>query len=289
MGIRLMDLSTGYVTTLFQIPHGGWIDAVAVSPDHKLMILSYSPPNDSPYGGIRTLYSLPLQESSAAPQLLFAPASEYDQYYQPEWSSDGKFLYFAHQHDNQGALTYDIWRMPYPNGQPTKLADNAVWPRGSNDGAQLVYVSINPETRVNRVVLANADGTNPHKIPTSDLPTPIIDAPMFSADGQSIFFSSPHPGQSSVPGATPVRLNLSKSPANGSIPADWWSVPATGGKVEQVTNIQSLGLYGNLSPDKKHIALYTADGMFVMNPDGSGLTVVVEQIGQLGGTVSWLP
>ena len=142
---------------------------------------------------------------------------------------------------------------------------------------------------MNRLVLANADGTDASKLPLKGTSTSIIDAPMFSADNQSIFFSAPNLGQSSTPGVIPVRLNVSKPLANGSIPSDWWSVPVTGGKIKQLTNIRSLALFGNYSPDKKHIALYSADGIFVMYPDGSGLTELVDEVGQVGGTVSWIP
>lgn len=287
-GIRLLDLTTGIVTTIFHVPEGGWVDAVAVSPDHQQMILSYAPPTNAPAGGPRALYRLPL-DGSGSPQLLFTPASEYDQYYQPEWSPDGNFLYFTRLNINQGVLTYEIWRMPFPSGTPVKLADKASWPRVSDDGTRLVYVWINPGTGVNRVVVANADGTDAKKIPVKGLSTSIIDAPMFSADNQSIFFSAPNPGQSSVPGVIPIRFNLSKLLANGSIPSDWWSVPINGGKIKRITNIRSLALFGNYSPDKKYIALYSADGIFVMNPDGGGLTVVVKEVGQVGGTVSWIP
>jgi Tol biopolymer transport system component len=289
-GIRLLDLTTGNVNTIFQAPRGGWVDAVAVSPDHQQMILSYAPPTNTPSGAPRALYRLPV-DGSGSPQLLFTPASEYDQYYQPEWSPDGHFLYFTHLNINmsQGAVTYEIWRMPFPNGKPEKLADKASWPRVSDDGTRLVYVWINPGTGVNRLVLANADGTEASKIPIRGTSTSIIDAPMFSADNQSIFFSAPNLGQSSTPGVIPVRLNVSRPLANGSIPSDWWSVPVTGGKIKQLTNIRSLALFGNYSPDKKHIALYSADGIFVMYPDGSGLTELVDEVGQVGGTVSWIP
>ena len=288
MGIRLMDLVTGYATTIFQAPDGAWVDAVAVSPDNKLMILSYSPPIHTSYGGTRALYSLPL-DGSGSPQLLFNPASEYDQYYQPEWSPDGSLLYFTHQSDNQGSLTYDIWRMAYPNGNPAKLADDASWPRVSGDGTRLVYVLINSGTGVNELVLANADGTEARKVRLRGSVTSIIDAPMFSADNRSIFFSAPNLGQSSIPSVMPVQLNLSTHLADGSIPSDLWSVPITGGKPQQLTNIRSLALYGNFSPDKKNIALYSADGIFVMQPDGSGLTELVDDVGQVGGTVNWIP
>jgi len=288
MGIRLLDLATGIVTTIFYVPDGGWVDAIAVSPDHTQMILSYTPPTHADYGGVRALYIWSLS-ASGAPKLLFPPASVYDQYFQPEWSLDGKYLYFTHANGDQNPGTFDIWRMPYPNGMPSKLADNAAWPRVSHDGQQLVYVWINPKTGVNRLVIANPDGANDHKLTLKGLPIPVIDAPIFSLDNQSIFFSSPNVGQSFRPGAIPIQFKPAKPYADGTIPSDWWFVPVTGGKPQQLTKIRSLALYGNYSPDKKYIVFYSADGIFLMRPDSSDLIKMVDEVGQLGGTVSWIP
>jgi Tol biopolymer transport system component len=288
VGVRLLDLATGIVTTIFQAPDEGWIDAITVSPDYTQMILAYTPPMHTDYGGIRTLYRLPLN-GSGLPKLLFPPASEYDQYFQPEWSPDGKYLYFTHLNNGQNPVTFDIWRMSYPKGTSSKLADNAAWPRVSNDGTQLVYVWINPGTGVNRLVVANPNGAVASKLALKGLPISVIDAPMFLPDNQSILFSAPNVGQSSRPDAIPIQLNLSKHFADGSIPSDWWSMPVIGGKAQQVTNIRSLALYGSYSPDKKYVVFYSANGIFLMRPDGSSLIKIVDDVGQLGGTVSWIP
>jgi Tol biopolymer transport system component len=287
VNIQALDLTTGVVTTIYQAPDGGWIDAVAVSPDNKQLILSYATPLSVSGGGKKALYRMPLDRSDH-PQLLFTPASPHDQYSQPEWSPDGKYVYFTHISD----LTpnFEVWRVPYPNGKLEKLADNASWPRVSGDGAHLVYVWIDSGTRVNRLFLANADGSDAHNIPLTGPSTPyIIDAPMFSADNQSIYFSAPNYGQSSAPGLVRVRLDRASILVNGSIPSDWWLVPVAGGEPDQLTNIHSLSLFGNYSPDRKHIAIYSVDGIFVMNPGGSELTGLVDDVGQISGTVSWIP
>jgi hypothetical protein len=112
---------------------------------------------------------------------------------------------------------------------------------------------------------------------------------MFAADDQSIIFSAPNLGRSFTPGMFLFWLDLSRIFANGGIPSDWWSVPLAGGEPNQLTNIYSSSLYANFSPDKKHIAVYSADGIFVMNPDGSELTVLIDDVGQIAGTVSWIP
>src|SRR5918911_2081116 len=38
VSVRSLDLATGNITTIFQVPQRGWVDAVAASPDHKMMI-----------------------------------------------------------------------------------------------------------------------------------------------------------------------------------------------------------------------------------------------------------
>lgn len=287
INIQSLDLKTGVVKTIYQAPEGGWIDAVAVSPDNRQLILSYATPLSAPNGGKKALYHMSLI-GSESPQLLFIPASPHDQYSQPEWSPDGKYVYFTHISDQ--TANFEVWRIPYPNGKLEKLADNASWPRVSGDGAHLVYVWIDSGTRVNRLFLANVDGSDAHNISLTGPSVPIIiDAPMFSADDQSIFFSAPNFGQSSTPGLFRIRLDRARSSANGSIPSDWWSVSVAGGEPNRVTNIRSLALFGNYSPDKKHIAIYSADGIFVMNPDGSELTGLVDDVGQISGTVSWIP
>jgi Tol biopolymer transport system component len=283
-----LDLRSGDITTVFQTSNGGWVDAVIVSPDNKQLVMSYIPPIDLSYGGQKALYIMPL-DSSTFPQLLFTPPSLEDNYSQPEWSPDGQYVYFTH-FKTESAI-FDVWRMPYPNGELEKLADNASWPRVSADGTHLVYVWIDSGTRVNRLYLANADGSDAHQIPlTGSSALDIIDAPMFSADSQSILFSGGKLiRQSSVPGLFLFSLDLARVLANGSVPSDWWSVPLAGGEPDQLTSIQATSLFGSYSPDKKHIAVFSADGIFVMKPDGSELTSIVDDVGQISGTVSWIP
>src|SRR6266508_461810 len=74
-----------------------------------------------------------------------------------------------------------------------------------------------------------------------------------------------------------------------TIPSDWWSVPLTGGVVTQLTHIQAAGLFASISPDERYIVSYSANGLFVMNPDGTGLTMLIPDMGGTIGTVDWIP
>jgi Tol biopolymer transport system component len=289
INVQSLDLGNGKISTIFQSPSDGWIDAAAVSPNGKQLIISYSPPTADPHGGQETLYKMP-PDGSGSPQILFTPGSPKDHNFQPVWSPDGKYIYFA-QINYGASTTFGVMRLAFPGGQPEKLVDGSYWPRVSGDGTRLVYVSVDPQTAVNRLFVARADGTDAHQVPLTGPSTPvIIDAPMFSADDQSIIFSAPDTGQSSWPNWVEDLMGQTTAwAADGSIPSDWWSVPIAGGPPEQLTHTHSLALFGNFSPDKKYIASYTSDEIFVMKPDGTGVTVLVNDIGGIPGTVNWIP
>ena len=282
VNIQVLDLTTGQVTTVYQTPNGAWIDAVAVSPDDKQLIISYTPAS----GGQNTLYRLPI-DGSQPPQLLFAPASADDRYFQPEWSPDGKYIYFV-QYNYQTTTIYTLMRMAYPGGVLETLANNAYWPRTSGDGSLIVYVS--PAYGVNTLYVANPDGSGAHQISLSGSYIPnVIDSPMFLADGQSILFSAPVIGLSSAPSLADRLFGVIDASADGSIPSDWWSVPLTGGVPKRLTHLRSMGLFARFSPDKNHIASYSASGIFIMNPDGTGVTQILNYTGGTQGTVNWIP
>jgi Tol biopolymer transport system component len=284
-----LDLTTGTVTTIFQTPTAGWVDSAAVSPDGKQMVISFAAPASYGSNGQAGLFILPADGSKLA-QPLFMPRNPGDQNLQVVWSPDGKYLYFAHL-PPQSQDGFELWRVAYPGGTPEKLLGDAYWPRLSDDSSQLTYVTRDPQNGKNALFVAAADGTQPRQVPLggSYIPT-VIDVPMFSPDGKTILFSAPDPAQSSILRGLGSLLTIQLGhPADGSIPSDWWSVPVTGGIPKQLTHVQSLALYGSYSPDQQHIASYTANGIFVMNPDGTGVTVIVPDIGSIPGTVNWLP
>ena len=290
MEIQALDLGSGVITTIFQAPQLGWIYTASVSPDEKQVVLGYSPPT-----GNQILYIMPL-DGSSAPQPLFAPPTQDDQYLEPVWSPDGKYIYFVHanyalppEDPNQHYPIFEIYRMAYPDGPLEKIVDKAYWPRLSADSSRLVYTSANPDDGTNKLFIANADGSNAQEVVLSGplIPT-IIDAPVLMPDGQTILFSAPVPAQSSAPFWLD-RLFGAIVAAAHIIPSEWWSVPAGGGVPTQLTHIQAPGLYASISPDNMHIASFSGNGVFVMNPDGTGLTNLIKDVGGIPGTVNWIP
>ena len=293
LSIQALDLITGVITTIFQGPELSWIYYVTISPDEKQLVMSYSVPSQNQGPISQLLYVMPL-DGSTEPQLLITPPTIYDQYVQAEWSPDGKYIYYVHysyenQPINQHYPIYEIFRMAYPGGQPEKIADQAFWPRLSPDSSHLAYVSMDPANGTNKLFLANADGSNAQEVARSGPWTPnIIDAPIFSPDGQSILYSAVSPTQSYKPKWFEKLLGIQIAEAH-TIPSDWWSVPLTGGVVTQLTHIQAAGLFASIAPDKRYIVSYSANGLFVMNPDGTGLTMLIPDMGGIIGTVDWIP
>ncbi len=290
ISIERLNLTTGEITPIFTTSGDDWIFYMSVSPDAKQLVMSYTPPAQSGSVSNRALYILPL-DASVPPQELFPAPTPDDHYVHVEWSPDGKYIYYAHYNDNdkpdaQLNPPYDIFRMSYPNGAPEKIADHAFWPRLSSDSTKLVYISLDPVTGSNELVIANADGSNAQVISDSSIPD-IIDAPIFAPDGQSILFSAPVPIQSYQPKWFDKLMGIQMVKAH-NVPSDWWRVPVTGGAPTRLTQIQSINLFASISSDKKHVASLSGEGIFVMDLDGSNLTRLLFSPG-VSGTVSWIP
>ena len=272
---------------LYTTPPLGWIYAAAVSPNEKQIVLSYATPTS-----FAALYILPM-DGSAPPQILLPPPTSLDQYTEPVWSTDGKYIYFVHvnfslQSGKQKFPDYEIERMAYPGGTPERLLTNAYWPRISPDGGRFIYVSQDPNDGTNQLFSAEADGSNPQQVKLSGPAVPtIIDAPLLLPDGKTILFSAPAPTLSSAANWMDWLMGVQAASAHNVI-SEWWSVPASGGTPTQLTHIQAPGLYGSISPDGQLVASFSGNGIFVMHPDGSGLSMIVKDVGGIAGTVNWI-
>lgn len=296
MDIRLLDLISGTETVLFHSPPAGTVHSVTVSPDATQIIMSYAPPPGADQSSHQELYQMPL-DGSQPPTLFLPPPTPDDEYLHPEWSPDGHYIYFAHVNyqrpprAGQHYPVFTLYRTTYPSGQPEKLAEEAYWPRLSPDMSRLVYITLDPLTGKNKLFLANADGSAAALTLIGPAPLDILDAPLFAPDGDTLLFSVPVPENVYEPAAPSwIEKIFGVSVASAHVvPSEWWSAPLTGGPATQLTQIQAVGLFGSVSPDGKYIASYSGAGVFVMNPDGTGLTMLVKNVGGMPGTVRWIP
>jgi Tol biopolymer transport system component len=292
--IQILDLVTGEITTVFDAPKYSWVYYVTVSPDNKQLAFSYSPPpGDNPVD--QDIYTMPL-DGSQPPQLLFTPPTKEDDYFEVEYSPDGKYVYVTHVNyqippaEGQIYPLFTIYRKALPEGEFEMVAEKAYWPRISPGSSQITYVTVDLFTGGNKLFVANADGSNAHEVEITGPRLPDIkDAPIFSADGQSLTFSAEVPTQSYQPNWLDRLMGVTVAKAHSNGPSDWWSIPITGGEITQLTTIQSMGLFGSRSPDGQFLASYSLNGIFVMKTDGTQLTQLLPNPQSLPGTVCWIP
>jgi Tol biopolymer transport system component len=292
-----LDLASGEMTTVFDPPDLAWLNSTSVSPDGTQIALSYAPPpgeGEVPLG-YTDLYVMPLNDPDQLQPMLQRLDPE-ESYFNPVWSPDGRYIYYAHltstaavsstaiSTDTVG-YTYVIERMAYPGGQIEPLVEHAIWPRLSPDGSKLAYVTFDLSAFTNYLYVADADGSNAVSLLPPDAFF-AVDAPVFTSDGSAILFSAVSGG--SAPNLTWLDQLLGVQTASAhNVPSDWWRVPVTGGPAEQITQIFDTGLYGALSPDGQRLAFVSASGLYVMNSDGSDLTQLLYTWG--GGSLDWLP
>jgi Tol biopolymer transport system component len=283
------DLSTNTTANLFAVPDRAWLSYAQASTDGNQMVLAYAPapPENEIQFGYTNLY-LMLREAQAVPRILNIASSEGETFFDPVWSPDGRFIYFAHvlpSDDNSNGYISQLEQLDNESGEIEIMANDAIWPRLSADGSKLAYVFINPNTLDNELMVTDADGQNPVSlIPVGTFEA--VDVPFFSPDGTMIYFSGAEPATAAVLPWWDRLLGV-KTAAAHNLPSDWWRIPMTGGEPELVADIVEVGLHGTFSPDGRYIAYISNSGLFVMNPDGSNRQQLLETTALNG--LSWVP
>jgi Tol biopolymer transport system component len=271
------DLSTGQQTVLYQPEPGSWLVGFDVSPDGQQLALSYVPlPEEG--GAVRSnsLFVMPTF-GARQPEHLAGNGSD-EAFFAPVWAPDGHSIYSAvYINLGEGAViphTYHLEKVSYPDGVREQLIENALWPSVSPDGSRIAYLSFNSFSDVNDLYLADPDGANivPALLPGT---FPAVDAHFFSPDGRMIYFSA-------INGETPQSLSWLERllgvqvAAAHDVPSDWWRVSLEGGEPERLTELGHTNLIADFSPDGEFIAFMGSGGVYVMRPDGSELTRLMD-------------
>lgn len=283
-----LDLQSGVINVLFQAPDKSKLLAASRSPDGKMLVLAYAAPIPGQIQlGNTDLYLLPV--GSTDPPKILAKRSDTDEsYFGPVWAPDGKTILYAHFYktlvNNVAVYHYAIESMDL-TGKALPLIPDAFWPAISPDGSQIAYVYSDPKGFTNDLYITDSAGKNPKALTTPGV-TPPVDAHFFSQDGKTIFFSMVNP-QTQPASAWWESLFGVKTVSAHNVPSDWYKVPAAGGKIERVTNVNDTGMFGTMAPDDSHLAFTSMSGLFAVKPDGSDLVKLTDAAFE--GNLQWLP
>ncbi|MDQ5871632.1 MAG: hypothetical protein M3547_05440, partial [Acidobacteriota bacterium] len=192
----------------------------------------------------------------------------------PFWSSDGKFLYFAS--DRNG--TMGLFRAPIDDetgkllGEPEAIVTPSRWSgyfRASRDGRQVAYVSLAETSAIEKV------GFDPVAGKLGADRTPVLRGTLLvrnldvSPDGEWIAFASRGRQE------------------------DIFVMRSDGTGIRQLTNDRFKDRAPAFSPDGKRIAFYSNRArryeIWAIAPDGSGLTQLTRGVGDGANTPHWSP
>ncbi len=289
--LMALDMGVGKVETAFQAPPYAWITGATVAQGRNEYLLAYAPPpgEGGAQSGYTELSQLPIGGTEL--QLAVGRTKEKQAFSAPQWSLDGRYIYFNYYEvkgEGQTEAHYSVGRQAFPDGEPEILVENAIWPRLSSDGSRLVYVTLVPGVEENGLFILNLldEGSVPLQIVLPE-ELPIVDAPLFSPDGEMIYFSAQSP-DAAPPLSWLERLAGVQVARAHNVPSDWWRVPLAGGEPERLTEIFQSGLYGAFSPDGEHLAFISSAGLHVMPADGGEVLTVIEAP-DFYGTLDWIP
>ena len=283
-----LNLTSGKITLLFHAPEHALMSSALVSPDGQQILLSYAPPWTRPDQVIYPSLYLLTMDGSGDPEPVFKNMNPKEAFFNPTWAPDGKSIFASHftpgTGDQNNTGTYAVVRVSLDGVVRTILQD-AEWPSLSADGTQIAYLSAYDGSLVNELYLAESTGANPAAL-LKPRAYPAVDAHFFAPDGNSVIFSAvnqaPQPTASFFDRIFGVQIVSAHV-----IPSDWYSIPVTGGNPVRLTNLNDTGMYACNSPDGRHIAFISKSGLYLMNPDGTGITRLSDMV--VTGTVDWIP
>lgn len=296
-GVWTLDLVTGEIRDVYapQDLSMEWVSAAAAAPNGSDVVLAYAPrPKQGEVQFGYTELWLTRLDGSLLPRPLIQRQDPGESYFTPTWTPDGAHIVFAHL--TRSATTadatsvtfgYQIEQRQATTGETAQLIVDAYWPALTPDGQRLAYVAFSFENAADSgLFVKGPNGDEPMRIPAAD-GFAAVDAPLF-VDDDTLIFGAPS-GDAAQPPA-PLSTNWFDAPQASAhtVPSDWWLVDlAAPGQARQLTHVAQTGLIGDIAPQGDWVAFMSDAGVFVMRPDGSQLTQIIDLGGM--GSLQWLP
>ncbi len=282
-----IDMASGAVTLLAESPANAWLNGLAVSPDGTTVLAYASPPDGPIQTGLSGLYTV--EAGQFIPWVARDPAIT-ESYLHPAFAPDGQTLYYTHYEllpDAPGGYRFQIEQRGFPDGAPTAIIEYAGAPAPSPDGQWLALLTYTTDLEVNNLLLANADGSGLRELlPAADYP--IVDAPSFAADSQSVYVSLPEPESAAVSNWWDDLLGVHTARAH-NLPANWWRVPLAGSAPEQLTFDTFTQLDGAPSPYGNWLLSSSDQGLFLLDLASGEVTFLLRGSVSFYGLVAWRP
>lgn len=323
-GLFEVDFETGAQRRLWEVPEGGMLFGVDVSPDGADIAMAFAPA--IPGSAIPRADLYLANGDGSNPQPLLEHSGLYESFDYPVWSPNGQWLYFTrsdvfiNEDQTFSDVILNIERIPAGGGQPEVVISNAEQPSISADGSRIAYLNFNLESYTRSLWVANIDGSEAVQV-LPDYRFFDVASPRFSPDGQTIAFAgsgqlqpaalnggraaqartSLRAGQipRGVVSAAPLldHLRSTATPRTWldwllgvqvayahGLPWDFWTIPVTGGEPTKLTNWATDGAVLSWSPDGQALALMHLGGLYVRQ---SGEPVMLAET-PLHGGLDWV-
>ena len=223
-------------------------------------------------------------------------------YTDPALSADSKMLYFTRIGIGKDEpvltrtipLAVQMVSMDAPSAKPTTVVTEAMMPAPSADNQWLAYVRItNALSATKSIRLHNLQTGEDKQVVAPDRFYDVY-GPRWMPDGKSLIFTAIVQLQAASPQDT-ASNSIALRLIDGFLPVhpaqahawngDVWRVNADGTGLVQLTHQQLQAPIVAPSPDGKHIAIISNDGIYVLAADGRDFVQVSENGGN--GGIAW--
>ena len=205
------------------------------------------------------------------------------------WSHDNSALYVAFLETTirDGRFlgqTLNLERLDLATGTRRVIVEDAAQPTVAPDGSRIAFVAFSGRPDLpNGLWTANPDGSDRRLIVPATGRFAAVVQPRFSPDARSVAFAAvtaPSGAEEERPKRPTARWPWQpRTAAAHGLPMDIWTVPASGGEPQKLTNLLEDEPSPAWSPDGKEIAVIATGGLYQVPVAGGD----ARKIG-LGGT-----